>query len=78
MKKLSLTSYLAKIDLPLLVFLILFFNVKFVVKVVAIILFSLFYRDLKFGLSWKGSRLPLFYLFIIGLEIASLAEIGFN
>ena len=69
MKKLSLTSYLAKIDLPLLVFLILFFNVKFVVKVVAIILFSLFYRDLKFGLSWKGSRLPLFYLFIIGLEI---------
>ena len=69
MRKLSLNSYLAKIDLPLLIFIILFFNVKFVVKVVAIILIFFFYRNLKFGHSWRQSRLPLFYLLIILIEV---------
>lgn len=70
MKK-SLPVDLSKraIDLPLLVFLILFLDVKFVVKIVGIIFILLWDRDLKLGLSFKRSKLPLFYALVIGIEI---------
>lgn len=69
MKKLFSFKFLTNINLPLLVFLIFFLNVKFVVKVIAILFIIIYSRNFKFGLSFKKSRLPLFYLLIIILEI---------
>ncbi|HEV2481841.1 MAG TPA: hypothetical protein VGS79_19375 [Puia sp.] len=68
-KTLSIDFSKRAIDLPLLVFLILFLDVKFVIKVVAILLIVLMDRDFRFGLSFRKSRLPLFYALIIGIEI---------
>jgi hypothetical protein len=56
------------VNIPLLVFLVMFLNVKFVVKVLAILFIVLYYRDWKWGFSLKRSRLPLFYLFILLIE----------
>jgi hypothetical protein len=53
------------IDWKLLLFLILFLNVKLVVKVAAIALIYLLQFNFKFGFHWRNSRLPLFYLFAI-------------
>lgn len=55
------------IDWKLLVFLLLFLNVKLVVKIAAIILIYILQADFKFGFRLRNSRLPLFYLFIIGI-----------
>jgi hypothetical protein len=57
------------IDWKLLVFLLLFLNVKLVVKLAAIILIYILQADFKFGFRLRNSRLPLFYLFIIGIGI---------
>lgn len=57
------------INIPLLLFLILFLNVKFVIKLIAIVLLVLFARNLRLGLSWKNPRLPLFYSLIIAFEV---------
>jgi len=57
------------IDWKLLVFLLLFLNVKLVVKLAAIILIYILQADFKFGFRLRNSRLPLFYLLIIGLGI---------
>jgi hypothetical protein len=57
------------IDWKLLVFLTLFLDVKLIVKVVAIVLVYLFQFDLKFGFRLKNSRLPLFYLLVIGIAV---------
>jgi hypothetical protein len=57
------------IDWKLLVFLLLFLNVKLVVKIVAIILIYILQADFKFGFRLRNSRLPLFYLFIIGIGV---------
>jgi hypothetical protein len=59
----------ANINLPLLVFLLLFLDVKFVVKILGLIFVILYYKDFRFGLSWKKSRLPLFYGAIIAIEL---------
>jgi hypothetical protein len=56
------------VNLQLLIFLVFFLNVKFIVKVAAIIFMIASTRNFKFGFSLKNSRLPLFYLFIILLE----------
>jgi hypothetical protein len=69
MKKPNLKQIFSNADIQLLVFLIFFLNVKFVVKVLAIVFMVAYSRNLRFGLSLKNSRLPLFYLFIILLEI---------
>ena len=61
-------NLIQKINLPLLLFLIFFLNVKFVVKLVAIVVFMIYSRNLHLGLSWKKSRLPFFYALIILIE----------
>ncbi|HEY4335378.1 MAG TPA: hypothetical protein VGM89_05760 [Puia sp.] len=69
MKKALLADrWLRNINVPLLVFLILFLNVKFVIKVVAIVFLLLYERNLHFGLSFRRSRLPLFYFLMLAVE----------
>ncbi len=57
------------IDWKLLVFLLLFLNVKLVVKIAAILLIYILRPDFKFGFRLKNSRLPLFYILVIGIAI---------
>ncbi len=57
------------IDWKLLIFLLLFLNVKLVVKIAAIFLIYVLRPDFKFGFSLKNSRLPLFYLLVIGIAV---------
>ena len=59
------------IDWRLLLFLVLFLNVKLVVKVVAIAMIYLLQFNFKFGFHWRNSRLPLFYLFAITIGIVN-------
>jgi len=56
-------------DWRLLLFLVLFLNVKMAIKVPAIALIYLLQFDFKFGFSFKNSRLPLFYLLAIGIAL---------
>ena len=56
-------------DWRLLLFLVLFLNVKMAVKVPAIALIYLLQFNFKFGYSLKNSRLPLFYLLAIGIAL---------
>jgi len=56
-------------DWKLLLFLVLFLDVKMGVKVIAIILIYLLQPDFKFGFSLKSSRLPLFYPLVIFIAI---------
>lgn len=58
-----------KVDWKLLTFLLLFLNVKLVIKIPVIILFSLWQFNFKFGFSLKNSRLPLFYLLVIAISL---------
>jgi hypothetical protein len=58
-----------KIEWKLLVFLILIMDVKLVVKALALVFICFMQPDLKFGFSIKNSRLPLFYLIVIGIAI---------
>ena len=67
---------LKNIDLKLLTFLVLFLNVKLQVKIPAIILMYLLQFDFKFGFSFKNSRLPLFYLLVIGIACINLFITG--
>jgi len=53
------------LDWKLLVFLLLFLNVKLAIKIPAIALIYLLQFDFKFGFSLKNSRLPLFYPLMI-------------
>jgi hypothetical protein len=78
MKRLISSNLLNKINVPLLLFLIFFLNVKFVVKVIAIVILTLYYMNFKFGLSWKKTRLPLFYFLIILIEIIKFIFITRN
>ena len=57
------------IDWKLLAFLVLFLNVKLVVKAAAILLIYILRPDFKFKFGFKNSRLPLFYLLAIGIAI---------
>lgn len=56
-------------DWKLLLFLLLFLNVKIAVKIPAIALIYLLQFDFRFGFKWKDSRLPLFYPLIIAVAI---------
>jgi hypothetical protein len=69
----SFKKVLNSIDWRLLLFLMLFLNVKLAVKIPAIILIYLLKFDFRFGFSLKNSRLPLFYLLIIGIGFIGLA-----
>jgi hypothetical protein len=50
----------------------LFLDVKLVVKVAAIIIIYLLQFNFRFGLNLKNSRLPLFYVLIIGIAFIGL------
>jgi hypothetical protein len=78
MKRLIFSNLLNKINVPLLLFLIFFLNVKFIVKIIAIVILTLYYMNFKFGLSWKKTRLPLFYFLIILIEIIKFIFITRN
>ncbi|NNU34508.1 hypothetical protein HK413_11020 [Mucilaginibacter sp. S1162] len=56
-------------DWKLLLFLVLFLDVKLAVKVVALAAIYLLNFNFKFGFRLKGSRLPLFYPLIIVLAV---------
>jgi hypothetical protein len=60
------------VDWKLLLFLILFLNVKLAIKIPAIILIYLLRFNFKLGISFKNSRLPLFYFLIIGISFLGL------
>ncbi len=70
----NLKKLLNYTDWKLLLFLILFLNVKLEVKIVAIFMIYLLRTNFKFGFkfSFKNSRLPLFYLLIIGVAFINL------
>jgi hypothetical protein len=68
----DIKNALNKIDWKLLLFLMLFLNVKLAIKIPAIIIIYLLRPDFKFGFSFKNSRLPLFYLLIIIIAFAGL------
>ncbi len=57
------------LDWPLLLFLVLFLDVKIICKLIAIVFIYAFRPDARFGLRRKGSRLPLFYVGMIGIAL---------
>ena len=63
---------LGRIDWKLLVFLLLFLNVKMVIKLIAIIIIYILQPDLRFGFRFKNSRLPLFYIIVIVISVFNL------
>ncbi len=65
----GLQSRIYTVDWVLLAFLILFLNVKLVVKVAALTLVFILRPNFKLGFAIKNSRLPLFYLLVIGIAV---------
>lgn len=57
------------VDWKLLVFLLLFLNVKLEIKIPAIVIIYLLQFNFKFGFSFKNSRLPFFYPLIIAIAV---------
>jgi len=55
----------------LLVFLLLFLDVKLVVKLAAILFIYALQPNFRFGFSFKNPRLPLFYFFVICLAVVN-------
>src|SRR5258708_25487806 len=68
----NLKKVLNSIDWKLLLFLMLFLNVKLVIKIPAIIIIYFLRFDFRFGFSFKNSRLPLFYLLVITIAFVGL------
>lgn len=66
------------IDWLLLVFLILFLDVKLVFKVAAVILIYAFRFNLKFGFRLRHSRLPIFYLAVVLIGLLNYFFGGFH
>ena len=62
---LSIKKQYEKVDWGLLIFLLLFLNVKLIIKLVALCFIYVRRFNFSFGFRWKQSRLPLFYLAII-------------
>lgn len=62
---LKLREQVKSIDWKLLLFLLLFLNVKLFVKLLALVLIFSFRPDFKFGIRLTNSRMPLFYLLAI-------------
>lgn len=59
------------IDWKLLIFLVLFLNVKLLIKVAAVLFMYVLRPDFKFGFRITGSRMPLFYMVLIGIGIVN-------
>ena len=62
-------SFTQQIEWKLLVFLILFVNLKLGIKISAIVLLYLFQFNFRFGLKFRLPRIPLFYVIMIGIAI---------
>lgn len=65
----SFNKAIRSVDWKLLLFLVLFMNVKLAVKCAALLLIYILQPDFRFGLKFKKSRLPLFYLSMIGIAV---------
>jgi len=61
---LNLKKILSYIDWKLLLFLLLFLDVKLAIKIPALVIIYLLRFNFRLGFSFKNSRLPLFYLLI--------------
>jgi hypothetical protein len=72
----NIRSYLKSADWPLLVFLLLFFNVKLVVKLAAVLLIYAMRFNLKPGFALRRSRLPLFYPAVIAIALINWLAYG--
>ena len=66
----SFSELKKQVDWKLLLFLVLFLNIRMPVKIAALAFIYLSRFNFKFGFKLKNSRLPLFYLFIILIAIA--------
>ena len=64
-----LISFTQQIEWKLLVFLILFVNLKLGIKISAIVLLYLFQFNFRFELRFRLSRIPLFYIIMIGIAV---------
>lgn len=67
---------LADIDWQLLIFLVLFVNVKLVVKAAALVFIYLLRPNFKFGLALKNPRLPLFYIAVLLITLFNYLLLG--
>jgi hypothetical protein len=65
----SLKNPIKTTEWKLLAFLILFMEVKLVVKLLALVFIYLLQPDFRFGFRFKQSRLQLFYQLIIGIAL---------
>jgi hypothetical protein len=72
----TIKKYLAGIDWNLLIFLVLFVNVKLWVKLIGLCFIYMRKFDFSFGFSFKKSRLPLFYPAMIGIAILNCLLYG--
>jgi hypothetical protein len=72
----KIQSYLKSADWPLLVFLLLFFNVKLVVKLAAVLLIYAWRFNVQHGFSLRRSRLPLFYPAVIVIALINWLVYG--
>jgi len=68
----SFSELKKQVDWKLLLFLLLFLNIKMPVKIAALVFIYLSRFNFRFGFKLKNSRLPLFYLFIIPIAMAGL------
>lgn len=66
---LSLKNFFRSLDWQLLLFLMLFLDVKIVCKLIAILVIYALRPNARFGLRGKASRLPLFYVGMIGIAL---------
>jgi hypothetical protein len=66
---LPVKDFFRSLDWQLLLFLVLFLDVKIVCKLIAIVFIYAFRPTARFGLRRKGSRLPLFYMGMIGIAL---------
>jgi hypothetical protein len=75
----NLRKSFESIDWKILIFLLLFLNVKLVVKIIAVVLICLLNFNFKFGFRFRNSRLPLFYVIVIGIGIFNwIITLGFT
>lgn len=58
-----------RVNWKLLLFLVLFLDVKLVVKVSALVLVYIMQPDFRWGFRFRGSRLPLFYPLVSGIVL---------
>jgi hypothetical protein len=75
-KAINWKSYVKSADWVLLIFLLLFFNVKLVVKLVAVLFVFAMRFNTKTGFSLRHTRLPLFYPAVIIIAIINWVAYG--